>query len=121
MKSRWALWAIAAAFATAPAHAQQEGQGQPQDVDALAKQLSNPIANLISLPIQTNFDFGAGSDSDGFGFTANVQPVVPVLIGDVLMISRTIVPISYRDYLPTPGEDTFGLGDVTQSLFFSPA
>ncbi len=92
-----------------------------QDADALAQQLSNPIASLISVPIQTNFDFGAGADNEGFGFTANVQPVVPISISDDwTMISRTILPIAYRDYLPTPDDDTFGLGDVTQSLFFSP-
>ena len=36
------------------------------------------------------------------------------------MISHNILPIAYRDYLPPPDGNTLGLGDITQSLFFSP-
>ena len=32
---------------------------QAQDAD-LAKKLANPIADLISVPIQSNYDFGVG-------------------------------------------------------------
>jgi hypothetical protein len=91
------------------------------DADELAKKLSNPIASLISVPMQSNFDFGAGVDGHGFAYTMNIQPVIPISTGeDWNMISRTILPIAYRDYLPPPDGDTFGVGDVTQSLFFSP-
>src|SRR5262245_54097349 len=102
----------------APASAwAQEGH----DADALARQLSNPVADLISLPIQANFDFGAGLDNEGSAITINVQPVIPISINENWnVISRTILPIGYRDYLPLPDGDTFGIGDITQSLFFSP-
>jgi hypothetical protein len=91
------------------------------DADELAKKLSNPVASLISVPLQSNFDFGGGLEDHGFAYTMNIQPVIPISIGDDWnMISRTILPIAFRDYLPPPDGDTFGLGDITQSLFFSP-
>jgi hypothetical protein len=111
--------ALSTALAASAALVAQAASALAQDADALAKQLSNPIANLISVPFQSNFDFGAGDG--GFAYTMNVQPVVPIsLNADWNMVSRTIVPIAYRDYLPPPDGDTFGLGDTTQSLFFSP-
>ena len=63
--------------------------------------------------------FGAGSDGDGFSYTMNIQPVIPITLNDEWnIISRTILPIGYRDYFP--GGTVFGLGDTTQSLFLSP-
>ena len=91
------------------------------NADELAKKLSNPVAAMISVPLQSNFEFGAGVDGDGLAYTMNVQPVVPIQISDDWnIISRTILPIAYSDFLPPPDGDTFGLGDITQSLFFSP-
>lgn len=92
-----------------------------QSADELAKQLSNPIADLTSVPLQLNWDDNVGPAEDGTKTTLNIQPVIPVSISeDWNMISRTILPIiEQNDIYPGAGSQ-FGLGDITQSLFFSP-
>ncbi len=87
----------------------------------LAQKLSNPVASLISVPFQFNFDRGYGPDDDGHRFVLNIQPVIPIsLSADWNLISRTIVPIVHQhDLFPGAGDET-GLGDITQSFFFSP-
>ena len=86
----------------------------------LAKQLSNPIADLTSVPFQFNYDTGYGDD-DGARVTLNIQPVVPISLDeDWMLISRTIAPVIYQEELFEGDDDDFGLGDTVQSLFFSP-
>lgn len=87
----------------------------------LAKQLANPVAALISVPFQYNYDENIGPDDKGTRHTLNIQPVIPVDISeDWNMISRTILPvIDQTDIAPGSGNQT-GTGDVLQSLFFSP-
>jgi hypothetical protein len=88
----------------------------------LAKQLSNPVASLISVPLQFNYDRGIGPGHDGDKYFVNVQPVIPFSLSqDWNLISRTIVPIINQNHIfPGAGSQT-GLGDILQSLFFSPA
>jgi hypothetical protein len=90
------------------------------DAAELAKKLSNPVASLISLPMQSNFDFHMGTGS-GWRYTLNVQPVIPIALSPKWnMISRTIIPIVHQSNVTGPGQSQSGLGDITQSLFFSP-
>jgi hypothetical protein len=90
------------------------------DSAALAKKLSNPVANLISVPFQFNLDTGIGS-KNADKLTLNIQPVVPVSLNkDWNVIVRTIVPVIYQDSPANGVSSEFGLGDTTQSFFFSP-
>ena len=86
----------------------------------LAKQLSNPIASLISVPLQSNYNRGYGS-SDGEQYLLNIQPVIPITLNeDWNLISRTILPVIYQDDIAGRSGSQFGLGDTTESLFLSP-
>ena len=88
----------------------------------LAKKLNNPVAALISVPIQYNYDDGLGPREEGEKQVLVVQPVVPIkLNADWNLISRTIVPlIDQQDIVRNGLLDEKGVGDITQSLFFSP-
>ncbi len=116
-------WALILASMAVPAGAQS---APPEQESAssnaqLAEKLSNPVASLISVPLQFNYDSRIGPDERGRKNYLNVQPVVPISISDEWnMISRTILPmVSQADTLPGSGNQ-HGIGDITQSLFFSP-
>jgi len=100
--------------------ATRPGGAQQQDAAALAKQAQNPIANLISLPLQNNTSFGIGED-DRTQNVLNIQPVIPIGAGKLNLINRAILPIVSQPDLSTQTESTFGLGDLTYELFISPA
>ncbi len=86
---------------------------------------------MYSLPFQNNTYFGVGPSHNETANVLNIQPVLPFTFGDVNIISRTIAPLIYLPGLSTDTSDItsenpfngshFGLGDINQSLFFSPA
>jgi hypothetical protein len=87
--------------------------------------LSNPVASLISVPFQSNYDWGAGPNGDGGQYKLNIQPVIPITLNAKWnLISRTILPvIAQKNIVPSPpasDNSQFGLSDTVQSLFLSP-
>ena len=86
----------------------------------LVRKTLNPVANLISVPIQNNWDFGIGPDH-AMKYTANIQPVIPISLNeDWNLITRTILPVIYQGSR-FPGDGShYGLGDTLQSFFLSP-
>jgi hypothetical protein len=105
---------------TGSAAAAQAPQNSATETQELAKKLSNPVASLISLPMQSNFDFGMGTGS-GWRYTLNVQPVIPIALSPKWnLISRTIIPIIHQGNVTGPNTSQSGLGDTLQSFFISP-
>jgi hypothetical protein len=101
-----------------PAAAAEQASGQPDEAAALARTIQNPIANLLTVPFQFNFDNGSGDD-DRRIFNLNIQPVIPFPGEKWNVISRTIIPVNSVPQGET--DSVFGLGDVNFSLFWSPA
>jgi hypothetical protein len=102
-------------------HSQAEATSA-HGADEISEKLADPIASLISVPFQFNYDANTGPGNGGDRLTMNFQPVVPIDLGpDCLLITRTIVPVVYQDDVVFDGGGSqFGLGDAQQSFFFSP-
>jgi len=112
----WMLFpAIGALAVAAPARAQDDQAAE------LAKKLANPIASLISVPLQYNYDEYGGANDGAAVSRLNVQPVIPFSLNeDWNLISRTIIPLVDQQDFPAAAMNESGLGDTTASLFFSP-
>ena len=95
--------------------------------DDLAAKTQNPVGAMYSLPFKFTFDYGADNGEATF---LNIQPVIPVTVGDWNLINRVIMPIidtpgmvTGTPEIPNPigGDGATGLGDINYSVFLSPA
>ena len=113
--------AILLTFALFRANAAESGDEQESKTEEPAKETQNPVANLISVPFQNNFNFGIGPN-DATQWVLDIQPVIPITLNkDWNLITRTIMPIINQPS-PAPGiPSAFGLGDINPNLFLSPA
>jgi hypothetical protein len=91
------------------------------DADALAKATQNPVASLISVPIQNNSNFGVGPYNRTQD-VLNIQPVIPARISqNWMLISRIIQPIVWQPYAAENTGGEYGIGDMSPTFFLSPA
>jgi hypothetical protein len=112
----WLAIGLAASSGSLSARAQQANS----DAADLAKKLSNPVSDLVSVPFQFNWEEGVG-DQDATRMVLNVQPVVPFELNDDWnLIGRWIMPLVSQPSLGPGLNATFGLGDIQFSAFFSP-
>jgi hypothetical protein len=113
----WLVAAILGIFAISAALAQEERGPSTSD---LAKAAQNPIADMISVPFQNNFNFRVGPH-DQLQYILNFQPVIPISLNqDWNVITRWITPVISQPPLTVTGDREFGLGDINPSFFFSP-
>jgi hypothetical protein len=96
-------------------------QQKSADDEALRKAAQNPVASLISVPLQNNTNFDVGP-LDRTQNILNIQPVVPLGLNEKWnLITRTIVPLVYQPDTTVKDLGTLGLGDINPSFFLSPA
>ncbi len=86
---------------------------------ALAKQTQNPVADLVTIPVQFNWYTGGGLGDETMQ-VINVQPVLPLALDDDwLLVSRTIVPLVN---VPLPsGDRSTGIGDIQEQMYLTSA
>lgn len=98
--------------------------------DKLRKAAQNPVASLISVPIQENWNFNIGS-ANRTQNVMNIQPVIPLSAGtNWNLIIRWITPVVYQPFavnVPQPPgplvqvqSGVYGFGDMQPAFFFSP-
>lgn len=90
------------------------------DAETLRKQAQNPVASLISVPIQENWNFNIDPNNRTQN-VLNIQPVIPASIGkDWNLIVRWITPVIFQPDPATAAAGYYGFGDMNPSFFISP-
>ena len=105
---------------------QEKQEAQKPDAKAsagdLAKATQNPVASLVSVPLQNFTDFNIGPFGRDRNTTIQVQPVIPIQLSENWnLITRTIAAILFQPNIAQPHQGTFGLNDINPSFFLSPA
>src|SRR5262245_5011658 len=115
---RTVVWLMLMLVLFVSSNAQEKPGASAQE---LADKLSNPVANLISVPIQNNLDYGIGP-YNGSKYTINVQPVVPIILSpNINLITRYIIPIVDQRNITGENTSQTGLSDATVSAWLSPS
>ena len=114
-------------FLMRQSYAQEEMS--PED---LAQAIQNPLAKLISVPIQNNFSFDATQNNE-MGYALNIQPVYPIATKHINFVNRAIINIGYAPGIyeggnlfphtsPDEGrtDGAWGFGDLNLTTYLSP-
>jgi hypothetical protein len=112
----FAIWIVCR-----PAGAQQTQSPAANSTEDLQKATQNPVANLISVPLQNNSNFGIGPYSR-IQNVLNIQPVIPIKATENLnLIIRWITPIIYQPAPGTANLEVYGINENTPAYFAAQA
>lgn len=96
-------------------------KAKEESAEDLAKKTQNPVSDMISIPLQNNFNFNYGSQNH-MQYVGNLQPIIPIHATENWnVITRTIMPIIYQPQLAPNVGDVWGLGDIQFTAFLSPS
>jgi hypothetical protein len=91
------------------------------NLQALVTAALNPVAKMMKVPFQNDFDFGVGPNQVT-QYTLNIEPIVPFTLNeDWNLITRTVIPIISEPSAGPGQASVAGLGDINPSIFLSPA
>ncbi len=91
------------------------------ETDSLVKATQNPVASLISVPLQNNSNFGVGPYNRTQDIY-NIQPVIPKRLSENwFLITRVIQPFVWQPAATQNTGGEVGLGDMNPTFFLSPA
>jgi hypothetical protein len=95
--------------------------GAGSSTEDLQKATQNPVASLISVPLQNNTNFGVGQYNRTQD-VLNIQPVIPMrLTQNWNLITRVIQPIVSQPYPTETTGGEYGFGDMNPTFFLAPS
>ena len=102
------------------AFSQEETPKAGASAQELADKMANPVASLISVPLQNNITYGIGP-YNGIKYQINIQPVIPFKLSENMnLITRYILPVVDQQDITGENNHEFGLSDATVTAFFAP-
>jgi hypothetical protein len=94
------------------------------DKVGIAKKLANPIANMISVPLQYEFSRGVGRNQGGSEQTLLFQPVMPFNLGggDTFIVRPIVAGVREVSVQGASGQpySGYGIASVTVESFYAP-
>ena len=119
-----ATLSASAAFAQVAKPSATPAAGGDIDKVGIAKKLANPIANMISVPLQYEYSRGVGATQGGSEQTLLFQPVMPFNLGggDTFIVRPIVAGVREVNVQGASGQpySGYGIANVTIESFYAP-